>query len=68
MKLGDVLYFPDYEFANGGHADKLFIVFSDPEKENKWLLNLRQQKAISEYAISGIPFILKSGRNGLSWF
>ena len=38
MKLGDVLYFPDYEFANGGHADKLFIVFSDPEKETLLLL------------------------------
>ena len=38
MKLGDVLYFSDYEFANGGHADKLFIVFSDPEKETLLLL------------------------------
>lgn len=46
MKLGDVLYFSDYEFANGGHADKLFIVFQTPKKKLSSCSLLRQKERI----------------------
>ena len=32
MNIGDVLYFHDFAFPDGGHADKLFVVLSDPQK------------------------------------
>ncbi|MDR3175918.1 MAG: hypothetical protein LBU06_05245 [Desulfovibrio sp.] len=28
MNIGDVVYFSDYEFLDGGHADKLFVVLA----------------------------------------
>lgn len=31
MKRGDVLYFHDWEFPDGGHANKLLIVMNDPK-------------------------------------
>mgnify|MGYP000030003272 FL=1 len=30
MKRGDVLYFPDWEFRDRGHADKLLVVMNTP--------------------------------------
>lgn len=30
MNRGDVLYFPDFEFEDGGHANKLFVVLAAP--------------------------------------
>lgn len=33
MTIGDVLYYPDFSFADGGHANKLLVVISDCTKE-----------------------------------
>ena len=33
MNIGDVLYNPDHVFADGGHANKIFIIVSDHSKE-----------------------------------
>lgn len=33
MNIGDVIYNPDHVFLDGGHANKIFIVLSDPSKE-----------------------------------
>ena len=32
MNVGDVLYFSDFGFDDGGHAKKLLLVISDPAK------------------------------------
>ena len=38
MIAGDVLYFSDFAFADGGHADKLLVVLSDGEKPSVVLI------------------------------
>jgi hypothetical protein len=30
VNIGDVIYDPDFQFPDGGHADKLFILMSNP--------------------------------------
>jgi len=37
LNRGDVLYDPNFEFRDGGHANKLFVVLSDPAKSDKVL-------------------------------
>ena len=34
MNIGDVIYKSDHVFLDGGHVDKIFIVISDPSKDN----------------------------------
>lgn len=34
MNTGDVFYFHDFEFEDGGHANKLLIILSDVSKES----------------------------------
>ena len=34
MNIGDVIYNSDHVFLDGGHADKIFIIISDPSKDN----------------------------------
>lgn len=38
MEIGNVIYDSDFEFPNGGHADKLLIVLSTPDAESIVLL------------------------------
>ena len=55
MKLGDVLYFPDYEFANGGHADKLFG--GDIGSDDRSAYRPPGKPAPGEEIIAGIPLV-----------
>lgn len=47
MNIGDVLYFYDHAFADGGHADKLFVVLSDPQKDKVVLIMATSQNKSS---------------------
>ncbi|MDR3357579.1 MAG: hypothetical protein LBN96_01710 [Desulfovibrio sp.] len=39
MNIGDILYFSDYEFCDGGHADKLLVVLAfSADKEDVLLV------------------------------
>lgn len=67
MNLGDVLYYYDHQFPDGGHADKLFIVISDPSQANVVLVMVTSHgKDANNKGCQPNPkkFLFKKGEDG----
>ena len=65
MIAGDVLYFPDFAFADGGHADKLLVVLSDGEKPSVVLIIATSKgKDANAHGCQPVPkkFFIKGGK------
>lgn len=67
MKIGDVIYDPNYAFPAGGCADKIFIVISDPAKDKIVMVMVTSHgKDSKNKGCQPTPkkFLIKSGENG----
>ncbi|WP_291442513.1 hypothetical protein [Desulfovibrio sp.] len=67
MNIGDVLYNPDHVFADGGHANKIFIIVSDPSKEKIVLVIVTSHGSDSQNkGCQPAPkkFLIKQGEHG----
>ena len=67
MNIGDVIYNPDHVFPDGGHADKIFIVISDPShKKLVMVMVTSKSKDNKNKGCQPTPkkFLIKSGENG----
>lgn len=66
MTIGDILYFSDFHFADGGHADKLLVVISDCTKEKIVLLIATSKgKDANVHGCQAVPqkFFIKAGKH-----
>lgn len=67
MNAGDVFYFHDLEFQDGGHANKLLIILSDASKESVvMVITTSKGKDAKSYGCQPTPkkYFIKSGKHG----
>lgn len=67
MNTGDVLYFSDFKFRDGGHADKLLVVISDCSKDALvMIITTSKGKDANAHGCQPTPkkFFIKGGKHG----
>lgn len=67
MNRGDVLHYPDFEFPDGGHADKLLVILSIPAGGDRMLVVKTTSVARNRKTDPGCQtvrreFFIKAGR------
>lgn len=67
MNTGDVFYFHDLEFQDGGHANKLLVILSDTSKESVvMVITTSKGKDYKSHGCQPSPrkYFIKGGKHG----